>query len=436
MNNIYIFVIGLIFVFILMLIYKQLLKKIRIIEDIPTSSIKGVFIGLVEIKGTAETENIILSKFTSTPCVSYAWGISEYWEYEVTTESTDKDGNTTSSTHTKSGWTEIEGGKALQPFYLKDKTGFILINPEKAELEMKQTYTYQCSRSDPYYYQFGHPNAVADSTHTRRFFENTFSLHENLYIVGQAKIRDDVVAPQIIYDPLCPFFLISSKDEKQINSNLRWNTWGIVFLGFLIWIGTFWVWENAEGNQKDLSTYLKNYWTYICTLSYFTMPFFVWFFQVFNSMVDLRNRTNRAWSLIDIELKRRADLLPKLFECIQGIKSYEKETQTTLTVLRNEISKTENSTATSILGQLNVLSEAYPNLKSSKNFSDLMHEISNTEYRIALARNYFNEAATWQNTRLQRIPEGWIARLAGVTLAKIWNAEGFERSNVDLNLKS
>ena len=65
-----------------------------------------------------------------------------------------------------------------------------------------------------------------------------------------------------------------------------------------------------------------------------------------------------------------------------------------------------------------------------------MHELSNTEDRIALARNYFNEAATWQNTRLQRIPEGWIARLAGVTLAKIWNAEGFERSNVDLNLKS
>jgi hypothetical protein len=58
MNNIYIFGIGLIIVLILMLIYKQLLKKIRIIEDLPTSSIKGVFIGLVEIKGTAETENL------------------------------------------------------------------------------------------------------------------------------------------------------------------------------------------------------------------------------------------------------------------------------------------------------------------------------------------------------------------------------------------
>ena len=58
MNNIYILVIGLIFISVLMLIYKQILKKIRIIEDLPTSSIKGVFIGLVEIKGTAETENL------------------------------------------------------------------------------------------------------------------------------------------------------------------------------------------------------------------------------------------------------------------------------------------------------------------------------------------------------------------------------------------
>ena len=436
MNNIYILVIGLIFISVLMLIYKQILKKIRIIEDLPTSSIKGVFIGLVEIKGTAETENEVRSKFTSKPCVSYAWGISEHWEYEVTTENTDKDGNTTSSTTTKSGWTEIEGGIVLQPFYLKDETGVILINPEKAELEMTESFNFECTNSDSYYYEYGPPNEISDSTHKRRFFEKTFSLHEKLYIVGQAKIRNDVVAPEIIYDPLCPFFIISSKDEKQINSNLRWNTWGIVFLGFLIWIGTFWLWEIAEGNQKDLSTYLQNYWTYICTLSYFAMPLFIWIFQVFNSMVDLRNRTNRAWSLIDIELKRRTDLLPKLFECIKGISTYEKETQTTLTILRNEISKTENSTATSLMGQINILAEAYPNLKSSKNFSALMHELSNTEDRIALARNYFNEAATWQNTRVERIPEGWIARLAGVTLAKIWNAEGFERSNVNLNLKS
>ena len=74
--------------------------------------------------------------------------------------------------------------------------------------------------------------------------------------------------------------------------------------------------------------------------------------------------------------------------------------------------------------------------KSSKNFSALIHELSNTEDRVALTRNYFNEAASWQNTRLERIPEGWIARLAGINQAKIWNAEGFECSNVDLNLKS
>lgn len=66
----------------------------------------------------------------------------------------------------------------------------------------------------------------------------------------------------------------------------------------------------------------------------------------------------------------------------------------------------------------------------------MINELSNTEDRIILARNYYIESATWQNTRLQRIPEGWIARLAGVTIAKIWNAEGFERSNVDLNFKN
>ncbi len=65
-----------------------------------------------------------------------------------------------------------------------------------------------------------------------------------------------------------------------------------------------------------------------------------------------------------------------------------------------------------------------------------MHQLSNTEDRIALVRNYFNETASWQNARFERIPEVGIASLAGIKQAKIWNAEGFERSNVDLNLKS
>jgi len=416
--------------------YKFYLKRIRIIEDLPTSSIKGVFIGLVEIKGTAETENIVHAKLTSSPCVAYSWKISEHWKHTVTENHTDSNGNTKNSSVEKSGWTVIEDGSVINPFYLKDETGVILINPEKAKLEMKQTYEYQCGQSDPQYYNFGHLGSVPYSTQTRCFYENSVSLHEKLYIIGQAKIRDDIVAAEIAYDALCPIFLISSKNEQQINISLRRGIWFLILCGFVVWIGTFLIWANKEGIEKSPQSYVMDYRTYLYTLSYFVIPLFVWLFQVFNSMVDIRNRTNRAWSLIDIELKRRADLLPKLFECVKNILGYENEIQKTLANLRSEISKADNSPPTSLGGQMHILAETYPDLKTSANFSALMRELSNTEDRIALARSYFNESATWQNTRFERIPEGWIARLAGISLVTIWNAEGFEHRQIDLALKS
>jgi hypothetical protein len=150
------------------------------------------------------------------------------------------------------------------------------------------------------------------------------------------------------------------------------------------------------------------------------------------SMVDLRNRVNRAWSLIDIELKRRHDLITRLIQCVAGYKEYETQTQTALVSLRNQTLANASVSAQSrtVIG----LAEAYPKLKADTVFLKLMNELKTSENRLALARGYYNEAAAWQNTRFERFPEGFVAKLAGYRPRDLWLAADFEREPVQVKL--
>jgi hypothetical protein len=162
---------------------------------------------------------------------------------------------------------------------------------------------------------------------------------------------------------------------------------------------------------------------------------FAWVWQVFNSLVDLRNRTNRAWSLVDIELKRRADLIPQLIRTVQAIQGYEKEVQTALVALRNQANIRSGIGVEGLTHPMRALAEAYPDLKTAGNFSMLMGELSNTEERIALARGFYNDQVTWHNTRLERIPEGWLARIMGFRTRSLWSATDMERAPVRVQLQ-
>jgi hypothetical protein len=84
---------------------------------------------------------------------------------------------------------------------------------------------------------------------------------------------------------------------------------------------------------------------------------------------------------------------------------------------------------------MRALAEAYPDLKTAGNFSKLMGELANTEERIALARGFYNDQATWHNTRLERIPEGWLSRIMGFRTRPLWSATEMERAPVRVHLQ-
>ena len=162
-----------------------------------------------------------MSHLARQPCVWYSWSVEEDWSRTVTETYTDSEGKTHTRTSTESGTTTVAGGGEQAPFYLKDDLGVVLVRPKGAKIEPVTIFNKTCDRSDPLYYAKGPAEAVADSDHRRQFTETAIPLHAPLYVMGQAREREDVVAAEIARDPKCPMFLISCRTEKQISLDSR-----------------------------------------------------------------------------------------------------------------------------------------------------------------------------------------------------------------------
>ncbi|HET6833994.1 MAG TPA: LemA family protein [Acidimicrobiales bacterium] len=137
----------------------------------------------------------------------------------------------------------------------------------------------------------------------------------------------------------------------------------------------------------------------------------------YNGLVSLRNRIENAWAQIDVQLKRRYDLIPNLVETVKGYASHERETLDAVIEARNagmnasgphDQAEAENQ-ITGALKSLFALSEAYPDLKANQNFAQLQEELTGTEGRIAYARQFYNDTVYRYNTKIQSFPANILA---------------------------
>ncbi len=124
-------------------------RRRRWVDDTPMSKTTGVFIGLVEVQGTAEAEQPLMSHLAEQPCVYYAWSVEESWSRTVTETYTDGQGKTQTRTRHESGWTAVAQGQQQTAFYLKDDLGVVLVHPEGAKIEPATIFSQTCRRGDP-----------------------------------------------------------------------------------------------------------------------------------------------------------------------------------------------------------------------------------------------------------------------------------------------
>jgi hypothetical protein len=411
-------------------------RRRRLIENLPTCKTTGVFIGLVEIKGSAEAEQPLTSYLAGQPCVQYSWSIEEHWSRTVTESYTDSKGNRRTRTRRESGWKRVADGGEQISFYLKDDCGVVRIIAEGAKIEPKGIFSTECTPADALYYGKGPDGAVAHSDHRRRFVEEAIPLHAPIYIVGQAREREDIVAAEIAQDANAPMYLISTRTEDQVTSGMRWTFWLVGLLGLGLFVGG-WMLRDGMMN-RDPGAFVPTY--LLAGVGFLIVWLIGWAWMAYNSLVDLRQRVRQAWSNVDVQLKRRNDLIPNLVRAVEGMRDHERNLQTELAQLRAQLQATPPGEAgpnhEGVSKTLFAVMERYPDLKTNESFLSLQQNLSDTEQRIALARAYFNDIATFYNTRLQIIPDRFIATLGAMKPRELMTATGFERAPVVVNLAS
>jgi LemA protein len=177
----------------------------------------------------------------------------------------------------------------------------------------------------------------------------------------------------------------------------------------------------------------------------------LWAVAAYNGLISLKNQTLNAFQQIDVQLKRRHDLIPNLVSAVRGAMDFEKDTLEAVIQARNQavkvnaagpdavkqISQAENALS-GALSRLMLVVERYPQLKATGNIAQLQEELTSTENKVAFARQLYNDTATQYNTKQQQFPTSLVAGWAHAEPASLWEIEDkAERDvpRVDLSMK-
>jgi LemA protein len=147
------------------------------------------------------------------------------------------------------------------------------------------------------------------------------------------------------------------------------------------------------------------------------------FWVTYNNLVRLRNQVKNAWAQIDVQLKRRYDLIPNLVETVKGYMTHERETLEAVTNARNLAQQVSSSGAgtrakaeselSSALSRLLAVVENYPDLKANQNFIALQEELTSTENKISFSRQFYNDSVLGYNNKTQMFPSNFVASMTG-----------------------
>ena len=162
-----------------------------------------------------------------------------------------------------------------------------------------------------------------------------------------------------------------------------------------------------------------------------------WFIVAYNGLIALKNQTTNAIKQIDVQLKRRHDLIPNLMQAVQGAMDFEKDTLAAVVQARNTAvvaaaaldpqhvaaSAQAEAQLSGALGRLMAVVEAYPDLKATGNVKQFQEELASTENKVSFARQLYNDTATQYNTRQQQFPTNLVAGMANASPAELWEIE-------------
>ena len=168
----------------------------------------------------------------------------------------------------------------------------------------------------------------------------------------------------------------------------------------------------------------------------------MWAVGVYNALVKARQKVKNSWSQIEVQLQRRFDLIPNLVETVKGYMGHEKDVLEKVTALRTSWANTSDvsekvridNELSGALKTIMAVSENYPDLKANQNFADLQNTLKETENKISFSRQFYNDAVTIYNTRLETFPSNLVASMFSFKAEALFNVENeAARQNVKVD---
>lgn len=413
-------------------------RRRAILRAMPTTPIAGAFVGEIEIQGKAAPSEPVIAYLSHLQCACYSWTVSEHWTRTRVVTVRDSKGRTSTRVVTEHGEDVIASGGDRATLEVEDETGRIRVLWDGASIDQCQLLNCDVEQDDPLYYGKAPRMSVAGSDGVRTFSEVGIPVGTKLYVVGFAREREDIVDLEIAaggrkgtatQGATARMFVISNRTEQAITAGHGWAGWIHWVLGLVAICGTV-LCDFSQNPQARLTQFP---WTAFLAVTGYLLAFGIaWALSTLNELIDVRNRVRRASSNIDVQLKRRADLIRGVVECVVGMRSHERSLQESVAMLRAQasvVSRLESKVTPKAVGPTCLaLAEGFPSLVASEVFLGLQRTLADSEARIALARDEFNGNVRGYNTRIAVFPASLVAQAARMGPARFFEAESFARA--------
>lgn len=399
-------------------------RRRRVYADLGTTPAAAVYAGRNEVKGRAWHEQPLRSHLSHTPSVWWTYRLEEEREHTRTVTSTDSEGRTTTRTETYTEWHEIDARSDARPsIEVVDDSGAVEVVIAEASLTPR-TLVSEVFRDGEKKGFLARLVSFDNRTGRYRQTETAIAIGDDLYVVGDASFPGDASVPRI--DHGRPF-IVSTRPEESHRKRA-----GIAVPIFLV-IGVALAIWGASGIDSAVALPLTITVLVLLFLSAVSLV-------VYNQLQSFVQAAARAWSLVDVQLARRRDLIPALESVTKAAIAHERQTQEAVAVARSSVVGDVPDAAavaqadaavreqTEQITRLLAVIEAHPELATDTTTRRLQRELADTENRIAGSRAFYNETVTLLRNKRGTFPGVFIARFADPRGFALFGADGFERT--------
>lgn len=392
-------------------------RRRRVYADLEAVPAAAVYAGRNEVKGRAWHPMPTTAHQSRIPCV--------VWRYELAEERKETKADSEGKKTTSKVWTTIDTKTGERPhFDLVDASGSVRITLERASVSHRQLLREEFEVPDPRsfferLFDFG-DNRTGRYRHT----ETGIAIGDDVFVSGEASLRGDIIEPHIDHGKP---FVVSTRSEDSHRSWLGFVTIALLVIAVLT--------GGLAGRSIDggwgLPVFVGT------TLALIGSGLLI---SLYNRLQGQVQSAARAWSLIDVQLARRHDLIPQLATVAEGLADHERSVFETTAKQRSSLAgqaPTEETVAwadreaaeqTDRLRQLLVVIEDHPELKADEAMLELQRQIADAENRIAHTREFYNDSVTLLRSQRQTFPGLLVARIADRRRFALFTADGFERT--------